>query len=73
MAEEPSKPSPRFSSSSTYQRADSDSRFLQRDELFEMLTLLQTGKCKDVSVALIGKAYGEDLMNLEEICEIGPA
>ena len=33
------------------------------DELFETLTLIQTGKVKDVSVVLIGQAFWEDLIN----------
>ena len=66
-----SQPSSRFSSSSTYQRTDSDSGFLQRDELFETLTHLQTGKVKDVYVVLIGKAYWEDLINWKKFVEYG--
>lgn len=41
------------------------------DELFETLTLLQTGKVKDVSVILIGKAYWEDLINWKKFVEFG--
>jgi hypothetical protein len=41
------------------------------DELFETLTLLQTGKVKDVSVVLIGKAYWEDLINWKKFAEYG--
>jgi uncharacterized protein (TIGR00730 family) len=41
------------------------------DELFETLTLLQTGKVKDVSVVLIGKAYWEDLINWKKFVEYG--
>jgi uncharacterized protein (TIGR00730 family) len=41
------------------------------DELFETLTLLQTGKVKDVSVVLIGKAYWEDLINWKKFMEYG--
>ncbi len=41
------------------------------DELFETLTLLQTGKVQDVSVVLIGKAYWEDLINWKKFVEFG--
>ena len=41
------------------------------DELFETLTLIQTGKVKDVSVVLIGKAYWEDLINWNKFVEFG--
>jgi len=41
------------------------------DELFETLTLLQTGKVKDVSVILIGKDYWEDLINWKKLIEFG--
>ncbi len=41
------------------------------DELFETLTLLQTGKVKDVSVVLIGKNYWEDLINWKKFVEYG--
>lgn len=41
------------------------------DELFETLTLLQTGKVQDVSVVLIGKAYWEDLINWQKFVEFG--
>jgi uncharacterized protein (TIGR00730 family) len=41
------------------------------DELFETLTLLQTGKVKEVSVVLIGKAYWEDLINWKKFVEYG--
>ena len=41
------------------------------DELFETLTLLQTGKVKDVSVVLIGKDYWEDLINWKKFLEYG--
>jgi len=41
------------------------------DELFETLTLLQTGKVEDVSVVLIGKAYWEDLINWNKFVEYG--
>jgi hypothetical protein len=41
------------------------------DELFETLTLLQTGKVQNVSVVLIGKAYWEDLINWKKLVEFG--
>ncbi len=41
------------------------------DELFETLTLLQTGKVQDVSVVLIGKTYWEDLINWKKLVEFG--
>ena len=41
------------------------------DELFETLTLLQTGKVRDVSVVLIGKAYWDDLINWKKFVEYG--
>ncbi len=41
------------------------------DELFETLTLLQTGKVKNVSVVLIGKDYWEDLINWKKFVEYG--
>jgi uncharacterized protein (TIGR00730 family) len=41
------------------------------DELFETLTLLQTGKVKEVSVVLIGKAYWDDLINWKKFVEYG--
>ncbi|MEO8326958.1 MAG: TIGR00730 family Rossman fold protein [Nitrospirota bacterium] len=41
------------------------------DELFETLTLLQTGKVQDVSVVLIGRAFWEDLINWKKFVEYG--
>jgi uncharacterized protein (TIGR00730 family) len=41
------------------------------DELFETLTLLQTGKVQDVSVVLIGRAFWEDLINWKKLVECG--
>ncbi|MDH5428133.1 MAG: TIGR00730 family Rossman fold protein [Nitrospirota bacterium] len=41
------------------------------DELFETLTLLQTGKVQNVSVVLIGKAYWDDLINWKKLVEFG--
>ena len=41
------------------------------DELFETLTLLQTGKVQDMSVVLIGRAFWEDLINWNKLVEYG--
>ncbi|MDR4483414.1 MAG: TIGR00730 family Rossman fold protein [Nitrospirales bacterium] len=41
------------------------------DELFETLTLLQTGKVQDMSVVLIGRAFWEDLINWKQLVEYG--
>jgi uncharacterized protein (TIGR00730 family) len=41
------------------------------DELFETLTLLQTGKVQEVSVVLIGRAFWEDLINWQKLVEYG--
>jgi hypothetical protein len=41
------------------------------DELFGTLTLLQTGKVKNVSVVLVGRAYWEDLINWKKLVEYG--
>lgn len=41
------------------------------DELFETLTLLQTGKVQGMSVVLIGRAFWEDLINWEKFVEYG--
>lgn len=62
----------RFSSPSTYQRANSDSEFLQRDKQFQTLTLLQTDKSNDVSVVIMGKTYWEDLINWKKFVQFGP-
>lgn len=41
------------------------------DELFETLTLLQTGKVQDVSVVPIGRDFWEDLINWKKFLEYG--
>ena len=41
------------------------------DELFETLTLLQTGKVEDVSVVLIGEDYWKDLINWQKFVDFG--
>ena len=41
------------------------------DELFETLTLIQTGKVTDVSIVLMGKDYWEDLINWKKFVEYG--
>ncbi len=41
------------------------------DELFETLTLLQTGKVQNVSVVLIGKSFWEDLINWKKFVDYG--
>ncbi|TFG61582.1 MAG: LOG family protein [Nitrospirales bacterium] len=41
------------------------------DELFETLTLLQTGKVKDMSVILIGKDFWDDLINWKKLVAFG--
>lgn len=41
------------------------------DELFETLTLLQTGKVQGMSVILIGRAFWEDLINWKKLVEYG--
>jgi uncharacterized protein (TIGR00730 family) len=41
------------------------------DELFETLTLIQTGKIKPVPVLLFGRAYWENIINFEALAEEG--
>ncbi len=41
------------------------------DELFETLTLLQTGKVQDIVIVLIGKDYWEDLINWKKFVAYG--
>lgn len=41
------------------------------DELFETLTLLQTGKVQGMSVVLIGRTFWEDLINWKKFVEYG--
>lgn len=41
------------------------------DELFETLTLLQTGIVQDISVILIGRNFWEDLINWKKFVEYG--
>lgn len=41
------------------------------DELFETLTLLQTGKVKDVSVILVGKSFWEQVINWNYLVDSG--
>ena len=41
------------------------------DELFETLTLLQTGKTRNITVVLIGQAYWERLLNWSMLAEEG--
>ena len=41
------------------------------DELFETLTLLQTGKTRNITVVLIGQAYWERLINWSMLAEEG--
>ena len=41
------------------------------DELFETLTLIQTGKVTDLSIVLMGKDYWQDLINWKKFVEFG--
>ena len=41
------------------------------DELFETLTLLQTGKTRNITIVLIGQAYWERLVNWTFLVEEG--
>jgi uncharacterized protein (TIGR00730 family) len=41
------------------------------DELFEALTLIQTGKCRRRPIYLFGRAFWEKLINLDHLVETG--
>ena len=41
------------------------------DELFETLTLVQTGKMKSVPIVLVGRAYWEKLVNWQFLVDEG--
>ena len=41
------------------------------DELFETLTLVQTGKMKRVPIVLVGRAYWEKLINWQLLVDEG--
>jgi hypothetical protein len=41
------------------------------DELFETLTLVQTGKMKNLPIVLVGRAYWEKLLNWQFLVEEG--
>lgn len=41
------------------------------DELFEVLTLVQTGKAKPVPIVLFGKAFWDSLLNFEALVDAG--
>jgi predicted Rossmann-fold nucleotide-binding protein len=41
------------------------------DELFEILTLIQTGKMPPVPVLLIDRAYWRNALNFEKLAEAG--
>jgi uncharacterized protein (TIGR00730 family) len=41
------------------------------DELFEMLTLRQTGKAPAIPIVLFGQAYWQKVLNLQALCEEG--
>jgi uncharacterized protein (TIGR00730 family) len=41
------------------------------DELFETLTLLQTGKVEGITIILMGKAFWNELINWETLVEAG--
>jgi uncharacterized protein (TIGR00730 family) len=41
------------------------------DELFEILTLEQTGKAPPMPVVLFGRAYWRDIINFEKLVEHG--
>ena len=41
------------------------------DELFELLTLIQTGKIEPIPVLLVGRAFWERVVNFEALVEEG--
>jgi hypothetical protein len=41
------------------------------DELFETMTLIQTGKCRRRPILLFGKAFWDKLINIEHLIETG--
>ncbi len=41
------------------------------DEMFETLTLIQTGKMKPIPILLFGKAFWDRVVNFEALCEEG--
>ncbi len=41
------------------------------DELFELLTLIQTGKIKPIPILLYGREFWERVVNFEALCEEG--
>ena len=41
------------------------------DELFELLTLIQTGKIKPIPVLLVGRAFWERVVNFDALVEEG--
>ena len=41
------------------------------DELFELLTLRQTGMKKNIPIILFGKEYWDKVINFQYLCELG--
>jgi uncharacterized protein (TIGR00730 family) len=41
------------------------------DELFEVLTLIQTGKCRKRPIYLFGREFWEKLINLDHLVDTG--